>query len=186
MSLTAQKLLFSVLHAVVFCYSYQKMQGRKNGSHSSICSTRVCDNPWSCHWTITSQMQKRIKNKTLAGKLTDEKKAIRMVLFHPQLRSWLQASLDAVKSVALTECQVKEGGFHKGLEIVATNRSKVVSSPKTFKLLCDLSRIDLMHWLRCESKSLNIWQLCSRWLYMWRWFLLECQSMCKSKAAGGG
>lgn len=47
-----------------------------------------------------------------------------------------------MKSVALTECQVKKVGFHKGLEIVATNRSKVVSSPKTFKLLCDLSCID--------------------------------------------
>ena len=45
-------------------------------------------------------------------------------------------------SVALSECQVKEGGFQKGLEIVAARRSKVFSSPKNFKLPCNLSCID--------------------------------------------
>ena len=44
--------------------------------------------------------------------------------------------------MALSDCQVKEGGFHKGLEIVAASRSKVVSSTKKFKLPCDLSCID--------------------------------------------
>ena len=78
-------------------------------------------------------------NQVADGKLTDGKKAIRMVLFHPQLRSWLQES---ATSLALTECQAKKGGFHKGLEIVAASRSKVVSSPKKFKLLCNLSHID--------------------------------------------
>ena len=84
-------------------------------------------------------MQKKNKKKPFAGKLTDGKKAIWRVLFNPQLRSWLQES---ATSVELTDCQVKKGGFHKGLEIVATTRSKVVSLPKKFKLLYDLSRVD--------------------------------------------
>ena len=45
--------------------------------------------------------------------------------------------MDAVTLVVLSE-----GGFNKGLEIVALSRSKVVSSPKKFKLPCNLSRID--------------------------------------------
>ena len=42
----------------------------------------------------------------------------------------------------LSDCQVKEGGFQEELEIVAASRSKFLSSPKKFKLPCDLSRID--------------------------------------------
>ena len=83
--------------------------------------------------------EKKQKKKHFAGKLTDGKKAIWMFLFHPQLGSWLQES---ATSVALTDCQVKKGGFHKGLEIVAASRSKVVSLPRKFKLLYDLSRVD--------------------------------------------
>ena len=45
--------------------------------------------------------------------------------------------MDAVTLVVLSE-----DGFNKGLEIVALSRSKVVSSPKKFKLACNLSRID--------------------------------------------
>ena len=80
--------------------------------------------------------QKNAKIKYFDGKLTDGKKTMRMVSFQPQLRSLrsqLQASLDAATSVALSDCQVKEGGFQKGLEIVAASRSKVLPSPKKFK-----------------------------------------------------
>ena len=67
------------------------------------------------------------KIKYFAGNLTDGKKTMRMVSFQLQLRSQLQTSLDAAMSVALSDCQVKEGGFQKGLEIVAVSRSKVVT-----------------------------------------------------------
>ena len=68
-----------------------------------------------------------VKIKYFAGNLTDRKKTMWMVSFQPQLRSQLQASLDAATSVALSDCQVKEGGFQKGLKIVAASRSKVVT-----------------------------------------------------------
>ena len=86
--------------------------------------------------------KKNAKIKYFDGKLTDGKKTMRMVSFQLQLRSQLQTSLDAATSVALSDCQVKEGGFQEELDIVAASRSKFLSSPKKFKLPCDLSRID--------------------------------------------
>lgn len=141
MSLAAQKSLFLVLHAVVFRYGYQKVQGRKM-------QVTIVSAPQECvtiHGVVTElspvkcRKKKNKKKKHFAGKFTDGKKAIWMVLFHLQLGSWLQES---ATSVELTDCQVKKGGFHKGLEIVAASRSKVVSLPRKFKLLYDLSRVD--------------------------------------------
>ena len=111
------------------------MQGRGKGSRRSLHCVVTKLSPVKCS-------KKNAKIKYFAGKPTDGKSIMQMVSFQPQLRSQLQAPLDAATSVALSECQVKEGGFQKGLEIVAASRSKVLSSPKEFKLPCDLSRID--------------------------------------------
>ena len=89
------------------------------------------------------QKKKSAKIKYFDGKLSEGHNTMWTVSFQPYLRSWLKESLDAATSVAVTDYQVKEGGFHRGLKIVTASKSKVgPSSPKKFKLPEDLSRID--------------------------------------------
>lgn len=75
-------------------------------------------------------------------KLSDGQKTMWIVSFQPYPRSRLKESLDAATSVAVTHCQVKEGGFRRGLEIVAAGKSKIGPSPLKIKLPEDLSSID--------------------------------------------
>lgn len=95
-------------------------------------------------------------------------------------------SLDATTWVALSDCQVKEGWFQKGLEIVTASRSKVVSSPKKFKLSCDLSCIDpdaVTEVCIEEVEDLAVMQLVTVRV---KAVLVECRNMYKWEAAGGG
>jgi len=92
---------------------------------------------------VKCSKKKSAKIQYFDGKLSDGHKTMWTVSFQPHLRSWLKESLDAATSVSVTDCQVKEGGFRRGLKIVAASKSKVgPSSPKKFKLPEDLSRID--------------------------------------------
>ena len=105
-----------MLDAVVFAIATKKRKA-KEMEVAEVLTPQECVNYHQ------SSAAKKCQNKILCWK-TDRKKTMRMVSFQPQLRSQLQASLDAVTSVALSDCQVKEGGFEKGLEIVAASRSK--------------------------------------------------------------
>ena len=144
MSVRVQKLLlFAVLDAVVFAMATKK----RKAEEMEVAELFTAQECVTIHGVVTELSpvkcsKKNAKIKYFDEKLTDRKKTMRMVSFQLQQRSQLQASLDAATSVALSDCQVKEGGFQKGLEIVAASRSKVLSSPKKFKLPCDLSRID--------------------------------------------
>ena len=101
--------------------------------------------------------KKNAKIKYFDGKLTDGKKTMRMVSFQPQLRSQLQASLDAATSVALSDCQVKEGGFQEELDIVAASRSKFLHQRNSSCHVISVALIPMQR-RKCTSKSLTTWR----------------------------
>lgn len=110
MSLTVQKLLlFSVLDAVIFTMVTKKCKAEEM-EVTEVFTPQECV---TIHGVVTelSPVKCSKKKEYFAGKPTDGKTTMQMVSFQPQLRSQLQASLDAATSVALSECQVKEGGF---------------------------------------------------------------------------
>ena len=111
MSLTVQKvLLCSVLEAGIFTMVTKKCKAEEM-EVTEVFTPQECVTIHSVVTELSPVKCSKKKNEYFAGKPTDGKTTMQMVSFQPQLRSQLQASLDAATSVALSECQVKEGGF---------------------------------------------------------------------------
>jgi len=65
--------------------------------------------------------------------LSDGQKTIRMVSFGPNLRKAVEEAHKEKREVAVTKCCVKRG-LGDAFEILANERTSIVSSPKKFKI----------------------------------------------------
>ncbi len=68
-----------------------------------------------------------------SGKVSDGQKVVRMVSFEPKLRAAMDKLREEGKAVAIVNCCVQERRFDN-LEIVASLKTRLESSPKRFKL----------------------------------------------------
>jgi len=91
------------------------------------------------------------------GKLSDGQKTMWMVLFQLQQRSRFQEWLDAATSVAVANCQGKEGGFHGGFKVLQQANPSLNHHQRKFKLLKTLVILILMHWAKydCTCKMMH-------------------------------
>ena len=74
------------------------------------------------------------KTKWFDGRLTDEKKSVRLVSFDPSLRATFDAAKDDKKPIAINNCIVKHGRDAGQLEVLATSKSTIQMSPRKFML----------------------------------------------------
>ena len=100
------------------------------------------------------------------GKLSDEKKTVRMVSFEPKLRATVEKASESGEAVAVANCSVQESnkeGFD-GMEIVTDMRTTALKSPQKFSIGDDV---------RSEASSLSgsVDVLAIEWAC--------CQSACK-------
>ena len=79
--------------------------------------------------------------KYFSGKISDGKKVARMISFHPPLRPTLDDSRKQQSTIAMVNCKIQESKFEPGLEVTASSRTKIESSPKKFKLDDSLASI---------------------------------------------
>lgn len=68
------------------------------------------------------------------GVISDGKKTARIVSFDPAMHNTFEQALKNNSSVSLVNCQVRPNMIDKHLEIVATTRSKIETSPRKFTL----------------------------------------------------
>ena len=66
--------------------------------------------------------------KYFSARLSSGSKAARIISFKPELRSCLEKSKANNSTVALVNCQVREGKFNDGLEIVASSVASTLKS----------------------------------------------------------
>ena len=107
-------------------------------------------------------------SKYFNGKLSDGQKTMWMVSFQPQQRSRFQESLDAVASVAVTDCQVKEDGFHGKLKMLQQANPSLNHHQRKFKLPNALVVLIMTHWAKydctCKMMVVGSSRVKDRWL----------------------
>lgn len=81
-----------------------------------------------------SPLKEGKRSKYFAGKLTDGEKSIRVVGFRGEQQSRLANCQEKCQAVSLVDCEVKRSLFSDSVEIVLRSSSKVVMSPKKFKI----------------------------------------------------
>ena len=89
--------------------------------------------------------RKNSQVKYFSGKVTDGKKTVRVVSFHPGLRNQMEKSRIEGSTVSIVNCQIKQATQvgSSDYEILASTRSTVEASPtKKFQLPQDLKLID--------------------------------------------
>ena len=73
--------------------------------------------------------------KLFEGRLTDGKKAVRVVSFEPRLRCDIEKMKESGEGVAVSNCSVQKSKMSPGdLEIVVGSRTKIMPSPKKFRV----------------------------------------------------
>ncbi len=86
--------------------------------------------------TATSS-RKNDKIKYFDCQLTDGKEICRLVSFVPKAQSPLEELMEKGKSVGLVNCEIKKSKMSSGYEVILSEKSLVVSSPK-FKVGDDI------------------------------------------------
>ena len=69
--------------------------------------------------------------------------------FEPKVRDEFQHFMDAEETIAIQNCDMKRSKFGSGYEVVLSQKSSVISSPKRFKL----DQVELTP--RCDQQSLG-------------------------------
>ena len=80
------------------------------------------------------QSKKNEKIRYFNCELTDGKKTCRLVSFEPKVRNEFEQFMEAEEAVAVQNCDIKKSKFGPGYEVVLSQKSSVVSSPKRFKV----------------------------------------------------
>ena len=86
--------------------------------------------------TAISPMKESQKSKTkyFDGKLSDGKKTARFVCFDAKMHEKLSNVHEKKDSLGLSNCQVKEGKYCDGLEVVVKKSTEIHQSPKKFQV----------------------------------------------------
>ena len=86
---------------------------------------------------VSPVKESRTKNgvKLFEGRFTDGKKVVRMVSFEPKLKFEVDKAKESGEGVAIINCAVKASKANsEEMEIVCGSKTKLVSSPKKFKV----------------------------------------------------
>ena len=96
--------------------------------------------------------RKNQKLKFFDCTLTYEKEICRVVSFEPKIRSELEECMEKGHSVSLVNCGIKKSKVGTGYELIVSDKSTVMRSPKKFKVsddmmkkasrVCELDRIE--------------------------------------------
>lgn len=72
------------------------------------------------------------KSKYFSGELTDGGAKVRFVGFDSKLHERMSRFHEKKEAIALSNCEVKEGKYSSGLEVVVRGSSELMASPKKF------------------------------------------------------
>ena len=78
----------------------------------------------------TSRKNTRIQY--FKGSLSDGSKTVRFMSFEPKLRPQIEQAREDLRGVSLSNCAVKRNRGDK--EVMVSNQSKILDSPKKFKV----------------------------------------------------
>ncbi len=68
------------------------------------------------------------------GKLSDGQQCVRVISFETDHLDCMKRAQNSKSDVLLSNCAVKRSKFNSGLEVVLSNRSTVLASPKKFSV----------------------------------------------------
>ena len=78
--------------------------------------------------------QKNSDVKFFESRLCDDKKMVRVISFAPQLRKDFTNAKESGEEILLRDCIIQQSKFNSQLEVLANSRTKILKSPKRFKI----------------------------------------------------